>query len=313
MSRSGRGRRLAGLVVVLVVVATAGIYFAVRSGVGPLPDAQGCVATAEGYSVPLSITQAENASVIAAVAERRGLPARAISIAIATAYQESKLENLDHGDRDSRGLFQQRPSQGWGTPAQVLDPFYAAGAFFDALVKVPGYASMPISRAAQRVQRSAFPQAYAAHELAGRTVASTMSGFSPAGFSCIVNSQDLPAERARADGLTPRAAAVSADTRHAFGPLDWNHVSGQTGGGAGAVAAHTRGHTLDVSFRPLTAETVRRGWVLAHYLVANANRLHIRRVGFDGRVWSAGTGSADGWRRHRVSSATSARVQVSVW
>ena len=81
-------------------------------------------------------------------------------MAYATALQESKLENLDYGDRDSVGIFQQRPSQGWGTAAEIEDPAYAAGAFFDALVKIPDYAKLPVDVAAQDVQQSADGAAY---------------------------------------------------------------------------------------------------------------------------------------------------------
>ena len=87
----------------------------------------------------LTTEQAENATLIAAIGVSRGLPARAVSIALATAYQESKIRNLTHGDRDSLGLFQQRPSQGWGTEEQVRDPYYATNAFYDALAKIPDY------------------------------------------------------------------------------------------------------------------------------------------------------------------------------
>ena len=103
------------LVVVLAVIAAVGVAF--WRGSGPLPDPEGCQATAAGRTVTLSSEQGENASLIAAIGVRRGLPARAVSIALATAYQESKIRNLSHGDRDSLGLFQQRPSQGWGSIA----------------------------------------------------------------------------------------------------------------------------------------------------------------------------------------------------
>ena len=76
-------------------------------------------------------------------------------IALATAQQESRLRNLDYGDRDSLGLFQQRPSQGWGTEAQVQDPVYAAGKFYDGLVKVPDWETGRLTEIAQAVQRSA--------------------------------------------------------------------------------------------------------------------------------------------------------------
>jgi hypothetical protein len=124
-----------------------------------VPDVAGRC-TIAGSSVPLTTEQVENARAIAAVAQNRGLPERAIVIALATAQQESRLRNLDYGDRDSLGLFQQRPSQGWGTEAQVQDPVYAAGIFYDRLVRVPGWDTGRLTEVAQTVQRSGFPEAY---------------------------------------------------------------------------------------------------------------------------------------------------------
>jgi cell wall-associated NlpC family hydrolase len=116
--------------------------------------------TAAG-SQNLSPAQVGNARIIAQVGVGMGVPMPGETIAIATALQESDLRNLDHGDRDSLGLFQQRPSQGWGTPAQILNPSYAAQQFYVHLLRVPGWRTMPTTQAAQAVQRSAFPEAYA--------------------------------------------------------------------------------------------------------------------------------------------------------
>jgi hypothetical protein len=120
--------------------------------------------TVDGGTVTVSAEQARHATTIARVARDRGLPDRAVVIALATAQQESGLRNLDYGDRDSLGLFQQRPSQGWGTPAQVQDPVYAAGKFYDGLVQVPGWETGRLTDVAQEVQRSGFPEAYQKHE-----------------------------------------------------------------------------------------------------------------------------------------------------
>src|SRR3954468_526026 len=141
------------LLVLTCVALVAGLVVLFDRGVGPLPDPEGCRARVGGTEVDLSTEQAENASTISAVAVRRGLPARAASIALATAFQESKLRNLDHGDRDSVGLFQQRPSQGWGTAAQIRRPYYSINKFYDELQKVDGYQTMRITEAAQKVQR----------------------------------------------------------------------------------------------------------------------------------------------------------------
>ena len=178
-----------------------------RSGcstsVGPLLTSEECTATVDGKEVTLSVEQAENAALITAISVQRGMPARAATIALATAYQESKLYNIESGDRDSLGLFQQRPSQGWGSPEQVLDPYYATNAFYDELAEVDGYDSMRVTEAAQEVQRSGFPEAYADHEADARVLASALTGNSRHAFS-------LRARRRRRRGARP-AAGVRAD------------------------------------------------------------------------------------------------------
>jgi hypothetical protein len=127
------------------------------------PEPSG-VCTVPLSSETVTAEQAANAAAIADVATARGLPDRAVVIALATARQESGLRNLDHGDRDSLGLFQQRPSQGWGTPEQVRDPVYAAGEFYERLVNVPNWQTGRLTDVAQTVQRSGFPEAYQKHE-----------------------------------------------------------------------------------------------------------------------------------------------------
>jgi cell wall-associated NlpC family hydrolase len=108
--------------------------------------------------------QIPNAQTIVATGAGLQVPARGQTIALATALQESGLRNLSSGDRDSLGLFQQRPSQGWGTAQQILDPVYASQQFYEHLLAVPGWEQMTLTQAAQAVQRSAFPGAYAKWE-----------------------------------------------------------------------------------------------------------------------------------------------------
>ncbi|TDC72615.1 C40 family peptidase [Streptomyces hainanensis] len=108
--------------------------------------------------------QVPNALAIVTVGVELGIPARGHIIALATAMQESTLRNIDYGDRDSLGLFQQRPSQGWGSPEEILDPVYSATRFYEALLEVSGWEELPLTVAAQTVQRSAFPDAYARWE-----------------------------------------------------------------------------------------------------------------------------------------------------
>jgi hypothetical protein len=300
--RVGRtGRFVVGATV--LAVATGGVWYLVHNGVGPLPDPQYCEAKADGRSVELDLDQAHNASIIAAVAVDRGLPARAVSIALATAYQESKIHNVDHGDRDSLGLFQQRPSQGWGSPSQVQDPVYATNAFYDALQRIDGYESMNIANAAQRVQRSADGSAYASHEEDARILASALTGYSRAGLTCVIPADALSTDAAQASRLTRRANVVRGDLKRLFGGLP-----------LGLAGARSQSRTVDVLVRDASASR-RTGWVIASYLVANADRLGIARVAFDGRVWSVDR-STDGWRRSRTDGqgavSLSSRVHVVV-
>ncbi|MFI6762342.1 hypothetical protein ACIBF5_24725 [Micromonospora sp. NPDC050417] len=118
--------------------------------------------------ISLSKEQLDNAKAITDTAKKLGMGERGAVIAVATSMQESKLENLGHlgdmNDHDSLGLFQQRPSSGWGTPAQITDPTYAATAFLSNLKQVDGWQDLPLTVAAQKVQVSAFPDAYAQWE-----------------------------------------------------------------------------------------------------------------------------------------------------
>jgi hypothetical protein len=118
--------------------------------------------------------QIANAATIVAVGKQLGVPPQGWVIALTAALAESGLHNLNHGDRDSLGLFQQRPSQGWGTPTQILNPTYAATQFYRHLLALPGWQQMSINDAAQAVQRSATPHTNAAHEPAARALATAV-------------------------------------------------------------------------------------------------------------------------------------------
>src|SRR5690606_30857936 len=169
---------IAVIVIVLAVAITAGVYVLLQRA-KPFVAGENCQVTTPRGSLTLEIEQAEIAATIAAVAERRRLPQRAVVIAYATALQESKMLNLPFGDRDSVGIFQQRPSQGWGTPKQLLDPVYATRKFFAALVEVENYQKMPLHEAAQAVQRSADGTAYAQHEEDAKILAAAFTGRVP--------------------------------------------------------------------------------------------------------------------------------------
>ncbi|MDT9594053.1 hypothetical protein RDV89_13300 [Nocardioides zeae] len=296
-----------GLVAGVVVVA--GVWV-VRSVQDLLPGARGCVASVEDLEVELTLEQAENASLIAAVGMERGLPARAVTIALATAYQESKIRNLSYGDRDSVGIFQQRPSQGWGTVDELQDPYYATAAFYDALVDVEGYADMPVTVAAQAVQRSAYPDAYADHEADARVLASALTGWSQAAFTCNVDGDPRDEADAAADeasvaetGLTVRAATLRTELAAAYGELSLGGFApGGVDSGHSANSAHYDGRAIDVFTRPVTDETQRLGWSVAQYLVAHAERLDVATVIYDGQIWTARR-SGQGWRTYDIDTS----------
>jgi hypothetical protein len=173
--------------------------------------------------------------------------------------QESKLRNIDYGDRagpDSRGLFQQRPSQGWGSAEQVMDPVYAANRFYQELeLLVPDFEDVDITVAAQEVQRSAYPDAYADHAPEGRAYASALTGHSPAALNCVLKSPPEPGDAeamvaALQDQLSSVDAQVSAD-----------------------------GRTVTI---PATGS---RGWALVQWSVANARQFGVTAASFGGQGW----------------------------
>ena len=291
-----RGVLVAGVVGVAVIAGVS--WFAIRSDIVPFLASDDCTAQVGDHSVVLDPDQARYAGLITAVAVQRGMPARAASIALAAAYQESNLRNLRGGDRDSAGLFQQRPSQGWGTLEEIRDPVHAANAFYDALEKVDGYEQLQITVAAQEVQRSGFPDAYADHEADARALASALTGNSPEGFSCRLDDDpDEGAATLKGSGLTARADAVRRDLVATFPDQGLGGFApGGVSTGHMAGSAHYDGRAVDVFVRPISPANRTRGWAIAAYLVSQAQRLSIRTVIFDDRIWSSGDRSGDGWR-----------------
>ncbi len=174
----------AGFVAFVVIIAgaaagVASLLFGSEDSAG-LGGGGSCWATITAPDAsPQGLTgeQVGNARTIVTVGQRLGVPPRGWVIAVATALQESTLINVRTAvDHDSLGLFQQRPSQGWGTPAQVTDPEYAATKFYERLVRVPGWESMALTDAAQAVQRSAYPGAYAKHEARATAIVTAYTG-----------------------------------------------------------------------------------------------------------------------------------------
>ena len=221
--------------------------------------------------MPLTTGQAGIAATIAGVADQRAMPVRAVTIAYATALQESDLENLPYGDRDSVGIFQQRPSQGWGTKKELLNPIYATTKFFAALTEVPGYRKLPIYKAAQDVQRSADGYAYSQYSGQGATMAAGFAGWQARAIWCWygegIKTQD-------------KFALADRDLTTAFGPLRASHF------GDPVMAVKVASHAV--------------GWAVASWLVTHAGSYGIKTVRFSGYQWAAAQGQ-DGWVKARPS------------
>ncbi|MFX4291317.1 hypothetical protein [Streptomyces bohaiensis] len=266
-------RRLLRAVVALTVLAGIAVYVVVHRETQPPVRAAHCTVAdrdgaRQGEPYRLAPQQAANAATVTVVGSTRELPERAMVIAVATAMQESSLYNIDYGDRDSVGLFQQRPSMGWGSIAEIMDPVYASGQFYDHLVDVPDYLELPLTVAAQEVQRSAFPDEYAKHEPEATVMAAAFTGRESAAVVC---------SRGSAEPVSGDPAAVAERLAADF---------------PGAPAPVVSAEGLAVPVPPDAPKG--RGWALAHWSVVHAVQLGIESVEFDGRQWAVEDAGA-GW------------------
>ena len=244
-----RSRRLLRTALVVVVLLGAAAWLADREL--HLPPPPGCVATAGTVDLSLDFDQAADAATVAAEALRLRLPDQAVTVAFTAALQESGLHDLDYGDRDSVGIFQQRPSQGWGPRTSLLDPAYASTAFYRRLVQVAGWQKLDAGAAAQAVQRSATPTAYSQWEPQAQLLTEVFTGRVPAGLACAFSAPSLR--------LTAEQIALRADSEL----------------GAPGV-------------RAITASAA--GWAAAAWLVAQAHGLGVTAVSYDGQSWSPAAG-----------------------
>ena len=283
-----RTRRLRTIALIgsALVLAVAGYlaFGGARHGITPAapPPPPGCQAGAGVSAIPLDTGQAGIAATIAGVAARHRLPRQAVTIALAAALQESQLQNLDYGDRDSVGVFQQRPSQGWGTTAELEDPVYATTKFFAALVRVPRYTKMPVDQAAQDVQHSADGSAYEQWVEMATLLAGYFTGASPGGVSCWYS-----------PGGKPDLAGALKQLTETFGPE----------GTDGVLVRITTGRS-DKKTKVAVVHVQRDGaWTVAGWLVAHAQQYGISQIRYAGYVWDAGNGSM-GWQRVPRSSRT---------
>jgi hypothetical protein len=263
------GKKPIAVIAMVALAGTLGVVAIVHSLSGgikiQLPQiGPECTVRADG-EVTLDPVQMANAATIAAVGLRRKVPVRAIDVALATALQESKLENLETGDRDSVGLFQQRPSQGWGPAEKIQDPRYAADKFYTALMRVKGWKTMKVTEAAQRVQRSAYPNAYDKWTDESAVLAKALSGSTGGAVACTVPGK--PELRGAA-----AAAAVLKGLK-----LDW-------GKGLPRTAEAATGLTVTVA-------NASSGWRYAHWLVSHAQTTGLERVRFADLEWHAEAGT----------------------
>ncbi len=259
-ARSPRLARAAAAIIVIGVVA--GITYLLTTKHSPLvSEPTACAVAAGRQNVELTVSQSGIAATIAGVAARRDLPVKALQIAYATALQESKLTDLNYGDRDSVGVFQQRPSEGWGTAKEIENPVYASGRFFGALVAIPGYQHLPVYQAAQDVQHSADGSAYGQYAPVAGQLAGAFYGTSPHAFWCYYSgSTGKPRLTAAADALTS-----------AFGHLPASVA------GSPAIAVRV--------------PRARVGWAVAAWLISHASSYGIRDVRYRGYAWLRGHGT----------------------
>jgi hypothetical protein len=313
--RRGRLFRFSAAFVVLLAVAGYVVVQYVTGGRGG-PGCKVVSGKDDGQEYEFSQEQTMNAATIAAVGTGRGMPERAVTIALATALQESQLVNIRHGDLDSIGLFQQRPSQGWGTRKEILDPTYAAGVFYKHLAKVNDYEKLPLTVAAQRVQRSGYPEAYAKHEPDATLLSAALTGQSAATLTC----QGLPDSTRTTTGPGAVWAALVRDFGREVLKETGAEVTGDgsTAKGTSASKAKTKtkstpapgagatGGSSTVTL-PVRSGSTRTGWQLAHWAVANSSALHIDRVSYAGREWAAGSAN-DPWHSTGTKAADGVHI-----
>jgi hypothetical protein len=276
-TRPRRAAVIGTALVLLLAVASYLIYHSFQQASPPVALAPGCLAGTGPQALSLDVDQAGIAATIAGVAARRKMPRQAVTIAYAAALQESQLQNLDYGDRDSVGVFQQRPSQGWGTTREIENPIYATTRFFAALVDVHDYTKMPVANAAQDVQHSADGAAYGQWATVAAQLAGYFTGSSPHGVSCWYQPPPKADLAGLARGLT-----------QTFGPQ----------GRRAVVASVTTDRSDSVKDGSVAVVPGERGsaWTVADWLVANAQTYGIREVRYAGYAWNAADGSM-GWQR----------------
>ena len=253
-----------------------------------------CLTVAAGSQAPdLDDEQHANAATIIAVGRSRGVPPRGWVVALAAAMQESSLRNLPFGDRDSAGLFQMRPSMGWGSFAEVTDPTYAATAFYGGrdvppsnpgLVDVDGWQQMTVTQAAQAVERSAYPEAYARWVDDATALVAELSD-EDLGCSSVAGTACRPSGLSVESGLTPAAVSVARCAVQHFGIAD---IGGLATGGHVNGSDHYTGRAVDLMISDWQSAGATSGDRAAAYYVKHAEDFNITYIIWRGQIWSTG-------------------------
>jgi hypothetical protein len=321
--RASRRARLSRSIIVLaalsvVVVGATWGWHSLR-GHRTVTDSCQVIGQSTGTIYAMEPEQLLNASIVADLAMRRTLPQQAVIVALATALQESKLRNLTYGDRDSIGLFQQRPSQGWGTKEQILVPTYAAGKFYDALLKVPSWQQLPVADAAQRVQHSGFPDAYASWQPRATALAAALTGTTAGQLSCRLAHPGLGSRTTASSagssssgsvGVVTTPDAASAEIKTAL--ADELRILSPAFAAAGSKATIVTVSGLGTTGAGDDAAAKHRAATVAAWAIAHAASRGITRVVVADQEWRA---DRHGWHSVRSADAAPAgnvRLTVSV-
>lgn len=262
---------VAGFVLLLVAAFVVVGARALLNAIGN--DSVATVCRTGDYSV--TPPQASVAATMTGVVLQRGLPERAAVLTLAAGLQESKLRNIasGDGDRDSVGVLQQRPSQGWGTEEQLSDLHFATGAFLDALVKIDNWQTGPLTKVIQAVQISAVPNGYAQHEGQAQALADALTGKTPAGITCSY----------------PKPTSVTPTADIAF-----------------RLAQDLPARTPTTTATTVTAAGA--SWATAAWFVANGEQFGLESVSYAGRKWTR----TDGWKDDPTAGAGAVVATVHV-
>ncbi|MGL4831465.1 MAG: hypothetical protein ACRCWS_02635 [Propionibacteriaceae bacterium] len=265
---------LTSFAVLITIIAWA--FAPHKPATPPLPT-QNCLAQTAAGNLSLSHEQLGIAAIVAGVAIREGLGERGAAIGLATAWQESSLRNLDYGDRDSLGVFQQRSSQGWGTPEQIRDPYYATLTFYEAMQQLTQWESGDINDIAQTVQRSGVPDGYRKHVENATGLAQVLAGQTPAAITCISRS------------TAPSSADVLLSAA-----LKTYSVQGTAAG-------------QQVTFQ---AATVPQAWQLAYLALGHSDAAGVVSIEVGPQRYTIGTTTATSWTADGSAAPTTVIVTL---